>query len=899
MMQLELQSRWLEEQKQFFIYSDDTHPSNWRGIVFLWHEETFYGTFAPIETIGTHIGVLLSPWEALTFFAYPSTSALIEVAWDDQSKQFQAWAKQIIHDVEQKQLMPDFEAWKNGRFGWKGTEADDHPFVSVWRSEAINDWIQSDVELKQTWQQIIETYPLISGDATPFIDEHDWLTEIGWDKNRPPFIVAIRLNEPEEDGGAWSLETVLIDTTTNDITVYPQMPKAWEAYASHIERAQQRWQTIVPWLGENGALRTQLNEEEALRFLVEATIELTEAGVRVIVPEWWEVVKQARLRVKARVKSSATSVFGLNALVDFDWRIATNGIELTEQQFAELVEQKRRLVRIRDQWVQLDPAVIQHVQKLMKRAKQEGLSLRDVLMQTLAEKTNEQHEDDEAIDIELNRSFATLVRKMKNIDHIPNVTIPSTFHGTLRPYQQRGVDWLIFLRQLGFGGCLADDMGLGKTIQMLAYLAYVKENEKRNGPALLICPTSVIGNWQKECQQFVPSLTVYVHHGSTRGHGDTFIEKAKSCDLVITSYSLAHLDFDDLAGIDWDVICLDEAQNIKNAQTKQARAIRKLKGRHKIALTGTPIENRLNELWSIFHFLNPGYLGSQTEFQRRFATPIEKNGDAQATEKLQKLIRPFLLRRTKTDERIALDLPDKLEQKEYCPLTVEQASLYEQIVQQSLEKLEQVDGFARRGIILQMLNSLKQLCNHPALYLKEKHPKQIVERSHKVEKLLELVKQIRENGESCLIFTQYIQMGEMIQHLLSTHLKETVVFLNGSTPKQTRDEMIEQFQNGQFHIFILSLKAGGTGLNLTAANHVIHFDRWWNPAVENQATDRAYRIGQTKFVHVHKFITTGTIEEKIDDMLEKKQALNEQLIQSETWITELSNEQLRELFTLS
>ena len=246
-----------------------------------------------------------------------------------------------------------------------------------------------------------------------------------------------------------------------------------------------------------------------------------------------------------------------------------------------------------------------------------------------------------------------------------------------------------------------------------------------------------------------------------------------------------------------------------------------------------------------------------------------------------------------------LDLPDKLEQKEYCPLTVEQASLYEQIVQQSLEKLEQVDGFARRGIILQMLNSLKQLCNHPALYLKEKHPKQIVERSHKVEKLLELVKQIRENGESCLIFTQYIQMGEMIQHLLSTHLKETVVFLNGSTPKQTRDEMIEQFQNGQFHIFILSLKAGGTGLNLTAANHVIHFDRWWNPAVENQATDRAYRIGQTKFVHVHKFITTGTIEEKIDNMLEKKQALNEQLIQSETWITELSNEQLRELFTLS
>lgn len=899
MMQLELQSRWLDEQKQFFIYSDDAHPSNWRDLVFCWHEETFYGTFAPIETIGTHIGVLLSPWEALTFFAYPSTNGLIEIIWDEQSKQFQAWAKQIITHIEQKQFMPDFEAWKKGRFGWKGTE-EDHPFVAMWRSEAINDWIQSDIELKETWEQIVKTYPLLTSDAAPWVDEHDWLTEIGWDQNRPPFVVAIRLREPNEDDGPWPLDTVFIDTKTDKITVYDgTMPRAWQAYASHVERAQQRWQTIVPWLSKNGELRNELNEEEAWRFLVEATIELAEAGVRVIVPSWWEVVKQTKLRVKARVKSSSTSIFGLNALLDFDWRIATNDVELTEQQFAELVAQKRRLVRIRDQWVQLDPALIQRVQTLMKQAKKEGLSIRDVLAQTLANQQIKQEDDEDPIDIELNRSFTSLIQKLKHIDHIPTVPVPKTFHGTLRPYQQRGVDWLVFLRQFGFGGCLADDMGLGKTIQMLAYFAYVKENEKRHAPALLICPTSVIGNWQKECKQFVPSLNVYVHHGSNREHGDAFAEKVKSYDLVITSYSLAHLDFDDLAVIDWDVICLDEAQNIKNAQTKQARAIRKLKGRHKIALTGTPIENRLNELWSIFHFLNPGYLGSQTEFQRRFATPIEKNGDQQATEKLQNLIRPFLLRRTKTDERIALDLPDKLEQKEYCPLTVEQASLYEQIVQQSLEKLEQVDGFARRGIILQMLNNLKQLCDHPALYLKEEHPKQVVERSHKLEKLLELVEQIRENGESCLIFTQYIQMGEMIQQVLSTHLKQTVVFLNGSTPKQTRDKMIEQFQNGQFHIFILSLKAGGTGLNLTAANHVIHFDRWWNPAVENQATDRAYRIGQTKFVHVHKFITTGTVEEKIDEMIEMKQALNEQLIQSDTWITELSNEQLRELFTLS
>jgi SNF2 family DNA or RNA helicase len=909
MKSIAINSLWLEQEKSFFIYNND-HNMNveeWAATVFAWHEESFYGTFLTFETVDGTKGVLLSPWEALAFFALTPQNQFAAIQWDEQSEQFRQWAKQIVADIEQKRFMPDFTAWKQGAIAWKGTNDDDDQFVKRWRSYAINDWIKRDRELEAIWAEIIEMYPLLTSEAPPWmIDEHDWLAEIGWGKDRPPFVVALRLAEPNENSNNWPLETVLMRVDESDLIVWneqTELPKAWQKHTQHIARAQRLWRQIIPWLADGEQLRTTLTEEEAWRFLSEASAELTEAGVRVLLPSWWELVKQTRLTVKARVKSSApSSIFGLDALVDFDWRIATNGIELTEEQFAELVKQKRRLVRIRDQWIQLDPALIQRVQTLMKKAKKEGLPLRDVLEQALlredkqAGQTDEREE--ETIAIELNRSFASLIKQLTNVERIPSVPVPPSFHGTLRPYQQRGVDWLVFLRRFGFGACLADDMGLGKTVQTLAYFAYVSETEKPDKPALLICPTSVIGNWQKECAHFVPSLRVYIHHGPTRAKGDDFVDKAKSADLVITSYSLTHLDVEELAQLRWHAIVLDEAQNIKNAQTKQARAVRKLIGGHKIALTGTPIENRLNELWSIFHFLNPGYLGTQAEFQRRFATAIEKERDSEATAMLQKLIRPFLLRRTKTDERIALDLPDKLEQKEYCPLTVEQASLYEQIVQQSLEKLEQTEGFARHGIILQMLNHLKQLCNHPALYLKEKKPTRVLERSHKLEKLLELVEQIRTNGESCLIFTQYIQMGEMIQQLLSTHFGEPIAFLNGSVPKSDRDRMIEQFQAGQFHIFLLSLKAGGTGLNLTAANHVIHFDRWWNPAVENQATDRVYRIGQSKFVHVHKLITTGTIEEKIDDMLEKKQTLNEDIMQSEAWITELSNEQLRELLAL-
>jgi SNF2 family DNA or RNA helicase len=905
---VKIESQWLDDEQRFLLRGS-TSLDKWRPLAFAWHKESFYGTFLQTKDDA----ILLSPWQALTFFASDSENVFAQIEWDEASRHYQHLAQTIMNEIRSLRFMPDFSAWKNGgTFGWKATDVSLDPFAETWLSLALNDWLTQDGELQEAWQDIVKTYPIINSEPHPWVvDEDDWLCKIGWKEDDTPFTVALQLAEPKEQDNRWQLYTMLCSKSSGEWIAFEEndsLPDEWMAYTSAIEREHRIWMTLAPLLKDaSGNLRRTLTDEQAWLFLTSASEELLKAGVRIFLPSWWESVKHSRLTVKAKVKSApkaGSALLGLNALVDFDWRFATNGVELSEEEFAELVAQKRRLVQIRGQWLQLDPAFIQQIQALMKKAKKEGLRIRDVLEQELLQKEEkhvlaaEEIRPFERIPLELNRSFKTFVRQLTEIEQIPPIEIPACFCGTLRPYQKQGVEWLVFLRRFGLGACLADDMGLGKTVQMIAYFLYVKEHEKEQKPFLLICPTSVLGNWQKELAKFAPSLNIYVHYGTNRAKEEAFLSAAMKADVVITSYSLAHFDFNELSQIQWGVICLDEAQNIKNAHTKQAKAIRKLEGAHKIALTGTPMENRLSELWSIFDFLNPGYLGSATQFQRRFVTPIEKDRDMEKVNELQKLIRPFLLRRTKTDETIALNLPDKLEQKEYCPLTPEQASLYEELVQDTLSRIETLTGFERRGLILQMLNRLKQLCNHPALYLKELEPNNVVERSYKLEKLLQLVGQIRANGESCLIFTQYLQMGEMIQQLLESTFKEKVLFLNGRTSKAERDRMIAQFQAGEFHIFILSLKAGGTGLNLTAANHVIHFDRWWNPAVENQATDRAYRIGQKKFVHVHKLITLGTLEEKIDEMIERKQSLNEQIIQSDNWITELSNEELRELLAI-
>ena len=491
-----------------------------------------------------------------------------------------------------------------------------------------------------------------------------------------------------------------------------------------------------------------------------------------------------------------------------------------------------------------------------------------------------------------------LLAQLQGQTAFAELPVPDDFHGALRPYQVRGYSWLSFLKQWGLGACLADDMGLGKTVQTLALIARERQANQQE-PVLLVCPTSVVGNWQKEAARFTPHLPVLVHHGAARAKGKALAKQVRKYAMVISSYALLHRDFELLKEIPWSGVILDEAQNIKNPETKQARAARALPAGYRLALTGTPVENNVGDLWSIMEFLNPGFLGSQTEFKRRFFIPIQANRDPEATQGLQRLTQPFILRRLKTDPKIIDDLPEKNEMKVFCNLTKEQASLYAAVVEEAARALDGADGIQRKGVILGVLSKLKQVCNHPAQFLADNSP--VPGRSGKLARLTEMVEEILQVKDRALIFTQFAEMGKILQRHLQETFGREVLFLHGGTPKKQRDEMVERFQadGSRLPLFILSLKAGGTGLNLTGANHVFHFDRWWNPAVENQATDRAYRIGQTKDVQVHKFLCVGTLEEKIDEMIERKKEVAEQVVGTgEGWLTELSTAELKDLMAL-
>ncbi|MFE8698107.1 DEAD/DEAH box helicase [Cytobacillus sp. FJAT-53684] len=908
------------------------HPDAWVPILFHRHAESFFGTFIDEKQFIDGREVPINGWQLVTLFAHEQFNQFIEWDWDEMAQICLATALPIYEAVSAKEWIPDFTAWEKDQFRWALPDRvinefnpsfweqsiDDTPvkaFIHEWYHHSLDAYLDRKSELKEAFGEKLKALKndhLSPRDLAAYFDEESWQEWIGLKENDVPFTIGLKLEEPAEIYDQWELSIFLRGKKQPDLLVdrndLANYPRGWKKYNEAIEKEQKRWIHVFPWLAGEKGLTSSLTEEEAWTFLTEASETLLSLGVEILLPSWWQAMQNANLKVKARVKGQSShrpSFVGLQAMLDYDWRISMNGVDLSEDEFNTMVEEKRRLVYIRGRWIKLDPHFVRHIQDLMKKAEKEGLHVRDLIEQELLQ--DESAEEDEfenpqafaKIQIELNRQWKQMVKQLRDTKDIPLEEAPPSFKGELRPYQQLGMSWLLFLRKYGFGACLADDMGLGKTIQLISYLLKVKETEKDSGPALIICPTSVLGNWQKEIERFAPELNIYLHYGGNRPKGEAFTEKATAADIVLTSYGLTHLDVEDFGQIEWSAISIDEAQNIKNAQTKQSKAVRKLQGKHHIALTGTPMENRLSELWSIFDFTNHGYLGSLGQFQKRFVLPIEKDDDKEKVQQLQAFIRPFLLRRTKKDEEVALNLPDKLEQKEYCPLTVEQASLYEQLVKDTFEQIETLSAFERKGLILQMLSRLKQLCNHPALYLKEAKPTNVIERSTKLEKLTELIESVLEQGESCLIFTQYIEMGNIIRNMVKKKFGHDVPFLNGSVPKNERDRMIAGFQDHKFPIFLLSLKAGGTGLNLTAANHVIHYDRWWNPAVENQATDRAYRIGQKRFVHVHKMICTGTLEEKIDAMLEKKQSLNDQIIQSESWLTELSTSELRDLVYLS
>ena len=513
--------------------------------------------------------------------------------------------------------------------------------------------------------------------------------------------------------------------------------------------------------------------------------------------------------------------------------------------------------------------------------------------------------EDVEVDFNRDKTLAQMLKQLQDKSKLDAISDPETLQGTLREYQKRGVSWLHYLEHLGLNGCLADDMGLGKTVQVIARLAQEREQAAKGvpiPPTLLIAPTSVVGNWRKEIQKFAPHLRSIVHHGNERAKAvKDFEMMVEQNDVVITSFSLARKDSKLFDAVPWHRIVLDEAQNIKNPKAAQTKAILKLSATHRLALTGTPVENRLLDLWSIFNFLNPGYLGKQAQFRKSFELPIQKDNDRMQSAMLKRLVEPFILRRVKTDKSIIKDLPDKLEQKLYCNLTKEQASLYEAVVKDISGEIDEMDGIQRKGIILSTLLKLKQICNHPRQFLQDESDF-LPERSHKLSRLTEMIAEVMEEGESLLVFTQFTELGNALEKYLRQILHYNTYYIHGGTNRDKRERMISEFQDPDTgpSVFILSLKAGGVGITLTKANHVFHFDRWWNPAVEDQATDRAFRIGQQKNVFVHKFVAIGTLEERIDEMIEDKKKLAGAIVGSdESWLTELDNESFKKLITLS
>ncbi len=677
-----------------------------------------------------------------------------------------------------------------------------------------------------------------------------------------------------------------------------------------------------------------LNTQQAHSFMRDTSPILREAGVSVILPQWWDS-PEARLAVRLRIESehlsesgaelaysaSGEPTVGLESFVKCSWRIALGEHTLTPEEFKWLTKQTSPLVQLRGQWVELRAADLDAALKFFGRNHEEEMPLRDALRLAYGP------ESQTAIGLPVIGMNATgwvgqlfgatgdeandessITHTAESIKPVPQ---PDGFIGSLRPYQLRGLAWFAFLERFGLGACLADDMGLGKTIQLIALLLRERElagnMASKIGPTLLIVPTSVVGNWVREIKRFAPNLRSLVHHGSDRWSGEELTKQISNYDTVITTFALAYRDREDLCNINWWRVCLDEAQNIKNPTTKQTKAIRELNTLRRVALTGTPIENRLTELWSIMEFCNPGYLGSSHEFRRQYAAPIERYNDRDALNRLRGFVQPFILRRLKTDPRVIADLPEKLEYKVYCNLTAEQARLYETTVDEMLKRTDAAEGIKKRGLVLSLLIKLKQICNHPAHYLKK--PKQAPwsspasqgKRSGKTARLLEMLEVLLAEGDSALIFTQFREMGHLLTSLIQYEFGMKPLFLHGGTPAAKRQQFVDTFQerDGRNPVFILSLKAGGIGLNLTAANHVFHFDRWWNPAIENQATDRAFRIGQTRTVQVHKFVCSGTLEERIDQMLEQKTELAENVIGSgEQWLSDLSSDQLRDIFTL-
>ncbi|SDD78813.1 DEAD/DEAH box helicase [Sporomusa acidovorans] len=768
------------------------------------------------------------------------------------------------------------------------------------------------------WLQLLTLNNNLSLQLPPKQAEQFHQSLLRWQQNLWPaseqnklFRTCLRLEEPSNSG--WRLNFFL--QPADDLSLLVPAEAVWadqqnpglqQILLCDLAAAAKIFAPITAVLHEPCPTGVDLTTENAYAFLSESTGFLKQSGFGIIVPNWWhKETTPIKLTVEAE-DFPANSFLGLNALAAYKLEATIGDQQVSLAELENIVAYKLPLVQMAGRWLEISPAQAAAALAMLRNRQNNNrlISLSSLLHCSLNDgdfDPDEQTEPDTSplITVKATGHLQTLLQRLSGQQTLPELAAPTAFQGTLRPYQLRGMSWLCFLRGLGLGACLADDMGLGKTIQIIAYLLHNKQTGSKQAPTLIICPTSVIGNWRREIAKFAPNLTLIVHHGSNRLSGGQFLQAAQTADVVISTYTLALRDEELFTSFTWDNVILDEAQNIKNPSTKQTLSINQLKATSRIALTGTPVENRLSELWSILHFINPGYLGTLIQFKQRYATPIERTGDQERQHSLQRLIKPFLLRRLKTDKTIIHDLPEKQETKIYCPLTKEQATLYAAVLEVMLPQIEAATIFTRKALIAATLTKLKQVCNHPAHFLKD--GSLLDNRSGKLTRLIEMLEELCEENRRALIFTQYTQMGELLRQYLEQIFPVTVPFLHGGLKQSERDQLVTAFCDEQAAqpFFILSLKAGGVGLNLTRADTVFHFDRWWNPAVENQATDRAFRIGQTKNVQVYKFICPGTLEERIDAMIESKKSLAETIIGTgESWLNQLSTSELKDILTL-
>lgn len=643
------------------------------------------------------------------------------------------------------------------------------------------------------------------------------------------------------------------------------------------------------YINIQGEIPITMNTGDFGTFLMDAIPALQLLNVKILLPKSLQQILKPKASVRIKKKNQDRVGFlRLEKLLDFDWQVAIGNTVMSELEFKKLIENSEGLIRYKANYLYVSPADLEKLHRHFASSKR--LTAFEMLRSALSEEYN-------GAKISLTEEVKTLISQLTQQAEVP---LPSKLHAQLRPYQQRGFSWMYRNSQLGFGSVLADDMGLGKTLQVITILLKYQEiGALEKDKAIIVAPTGLLTNWLAEFEKFAPSLKCKFYHGTGRK-----IDEAENFDVLLTSYGVIRSEAAEFKKLSWGVLAIDEAQNIKNPETAQSKAIKSIPAQTFIAMSGTPVENRLSELWSIMDFCNRGFLGGLKEFNMTYANPIQNQNDWQVAHKLKAVTAPFLMRRLKSDKSIISDLPEKIEIDSYGNLAKEQASLYEKTLQNALQTIENITAsdkkslFVRQGLVLQMILALKQICNHPTQFLKNKVLDASL--SGKMELLFDKLENIVEANEKVLIFSQFTEMGHLLQHFISEHFGEAPLFYHGNCSVKKRKEIVDSFQNNRADkILILSLKAAGTGLNLTAANHVIHYDLWWNPAVEAQATDRAYRIGQKNKVMVHRFITKGTFEERINDLIQNKKALaNMTVATGENWIGNLSNNELKEIFQL-